>query len=122
MPPNGTFSADILTNTESSVLSLIGQGKTSKEIAAALKISVLTVGNHRRNICKKLNFHSTAELASFGSAYTGGQKTDIPLGTACRLKLCLKTGDGRITVVYNGALARHARVASVAIGAIIFNF
>ncbi len=56
-----------LSPREAEVLALIGLGKTSKEISAALFISVETVGNHRKRICQKLGLHSTAELASYGS-------------------------------------------------------
>jgi DNA-binding CsgD family transcriptional regulator len=53
-----------LTSREADVLNLIGQGKTTKEIAALLSISAQTVGNHRKQICRKLNLHSTAEIAA----------------------------------------------------------
>jgi DNA-binding CsgD family transcriptional regulator len=54
-----------LTPREKEVLRYIGQGKTSKQIAAVLHLSVLTVSNHRRHICKKLGIHSTAQLVAF---------------------------------------------------------
>ena len=53
----------MLTSREKDVLSLIGQTKTTKEIALLLNLSVHTVGNHRKGLCAKLNLHSTAELA-----------------------------------------------------------
>jgi DNA-binding CsgD family transcriptional regulator len=53
---------------ERQILSLIGMGKTSKEIAASLKISVTTIGSHRRNICRKLRLHSTAALIQYAVA------------------------------------------------------
>lgn len=53
-----------LTERQMRVFKLIGEGKTSKEIACALEISILTVGTHRKNILRKLDMHSTAELAS----------------------------------------------------------
>jgi len=56
-----------LTPREREVLALIGEGRTTKEIAAQLKVSPETVGNHRKNICRKLGAHSTAELASLGA-------------------------------------------------------
>lgn len=55
----------MLTNREKDVLSLIGQAKTTKEIAILLNLSVHTIGNHRKGLCAKLNLHSTAELAVF---------------------------------------------------------
>ena len=60
-------SAEPLTPREEEVLRLIGLGTTSKEIAQQLKISVFTVGNHRRSLCKKLDVHSTAALVAIAS-------------------------------------------------------
>lgn len=54
-----------LTRREREVLDLIGQGKTSKQIAAVLNLSVYTVNNHRKHICKKVGLHSTAQLVAF---------------------------------------------------------
>ena len=55
---------DSLTAREWQVMVLIGNGKTSKEIAVLLGISPETVGNYRKNLCRKLNAHSTAELVA----------------------------------------------------------
>lgn len=54
-----------LTKREQEVLELIGQGKTSKQIANLLGLSVYTVNNHRKHICKKADLHSTAQLVAF---------------------------------------------------------
>jgi len=54
-----------LTRREREVLDWIGQGKTSKQIAEMLNLSVYTVNNHRKHICKKANLHSTAQLVAF---------------------------------------------------------
>jgi len=54
-----------LTAREKEVLKYIGQGKTSKQIATLLNLSIYTVSNHRRHICKKLGLHSTAQLVAF---------------------------------------------------------
>jgi DNA-binding NarL/FixJ family response regulator len=62
-----SMNREALTSREVDVLTLIGQGKTTKEIATILSISVQTVGNHRKHICRKLNLHSTAEIASFAA-------------------------------------------------------
>ena len=53
-----------LTPRENEILALIGQGLTSKEIASDLRLSVETVRNHRKSICRKLSLHSTAELVA----------------------------------------------------------
>ena len=44
------------------VLQLIAEGRTTKEIAAALHLSVKTVGAHRQQIMNRLDVHSVAEL------------------------------------------------------------
>lgn len=54
-----------LSPRETQVLRLIATGKTTKEIAAALRLSVHTVSNHRKHICRKLGIHSTAELVAY---------------------------------------------------------
>ncbi len=54
-----------LTHREREVLKYISEGKTSKQIASALNLSVFTVSNHRKHICKKLGLHSTAQLVAF---------------------------------------------------------
>jgi DNA-binding CsgD family transcriptional regulator len=54
-----------LTRREKEVLELVGQGKTSKQIAQSLNLSVFTVNNHRKHICKKVGLHSTAQLVAF---------------------------------------------------------
>ena len=58
-------SDNTLTRREREVLGLIGQGKTSKQIAQNLNLSVYTVNNHRKHICKKMGLHSTAQLVAF---------------------------------------------------------
>ena len=56
---------DLLTSREREVLQLIAEGKTNKEIASSLKLSVYTVDAHRGRIMEKLNLHSTGELVRF---------------------------------------------------------
>jgi DNA-binding NarL/FixJ family response regulator len=60
-----SMNREALTSREVDVLTLIGQGKTSKEIATVLSISVQTIGNHRKQICRKLDLHCTAEIAAY---------------------------------------------------------
>ena len=55
----------ILTNREREVLSLIAGGKSNKEIAEMLYISVHTVERHRANLMEKLNFKKTADLVKY---------------------------------------------------------
>jgi DNA-binding NarL/FixJ family response regulator len=54
-----------LTNREREVLKLVAEGKTSKEIASLLSISVRTVETHRANIMEKLEFKKTADLIKY---------------------------------------------------------
>ncbi|MCL6506975.1 MAG: response regulator transcription factor [Bryobacteraceae bacterium] len=56
---------DLLSAREREVLQMIAEGKTNKEIAAALNLSVYTVDGHRSRIMDKLNLHSTGELVRF---------------------------------------------------------
>jgi RNA polymerase sigma factor (sigma-70 family) len=56
---------DLLTKREREVLQLIAEGKTNKEVAAKLNLSVYTVDSHRGKIMEKLNLHSTGELVRF---------------------------------------------------------
>ncbi|HEY1949177.1 MAG TPA: response regulator transcription factor [Bryobacteraceae bacterium] len=54
-----------LTAREKQVLQLIAQGKSNKEIATLLELSVNTVSVHRANLMEKMNIHRTAELVLF---------------------------------------------------------
>lgn len=54
-----------LSPTERQVLKFIGEYKTSKEIAAMLGISPLTVKTHRQNICLKLDVQGNHGLMKF---------------------------------------------------------
>jgi DNA-binding NarL/FixJ family response regulator len=56
---------DLLTSREREVLQLIAEGKTNKEIATSLNLSVYTVDAHRGRVMEKLNLHSTGELVRF---------------------------------------------------------
>jgi DNA-binding CsgD family transcriptional regulator len=67
-----------LTVREKEVLALIGQGQSTKEIAVELSISIETVGDHRKNICRKLDLHSTAQLAACGALLLSSGASTIP--------------------------------------------
>lgn len=56
---------DGLTTREIEVLTLIAEGRTSREIAEELVISVKTVERHRENIMNKLDIHSRVELVKY---------------------------------------------------------
>jgi two-component system response regulator NreC len=55
-------SYELLTSREREILQLIAEGKSNKEVAASLNLSLYTVETHRRNLQDKLNLHSFAEL------------------------------------------------------------
>lgn len=56
---------DLLSSREREVLQMIAEGKTNKEVASALNLSVYTIDAHRGKIMEKLNLHSTGELVRF---------------------------------------------------------
>ncbi len=53
---------DLLTSRERELLQLITEGKSAKEIASLLNLSIHTVDTHRGNLMQKLNVHSIPEL------------------------------------------------------------
>lgn len=58
-------SYELLTTREREILQLLAEGKTNKEIAALLDVSLYTVETHRTHILQKLNLHSIAELVLY---------------------------------------------------------
>lgn len=54
-----------LSAREREVLQLIAEGKTTKQIAAALKLSKKTVDNHRAHLMEKLHVSTLAELIKY---------------------------------------------------------
>ncbi|HEX6893678.1 MAG TPA: response regulator transcription factor [Bryobacteraceae bacterium] len=55
-------SYELLTPREREILQLLAEGKSNKDIAGVLNLSLYTVETHRRNLQDKLNLHSFAEL------------------------------------------------------------
>ena len=55
-------SYELLTTREREVLQLIAEGKSNKEIANMLNLSLYTVESHRGNLMEKLNLHTVPEL------------------------------------------------------------
>jgi len=55
-------SYDLLTEREKETLHLLAEGKSNKEVARILNLSVYTVETHRSNIMEKLDLHTTAEI------------------------------------------------------------
>ncbi|QIG90979.1 helix-turn-helix transcriptional regulator [Chryseobacterium sp. POL2] len=59
----------LLTKREKEILALLSAGKSSPEIADQLFISKETVATHRKNIIRKLDVKSFAELLRFALAF-----------------------------------------------------
>lgn len=62
---DGEVAPEILSPREREVLALICSGRTNREAAEGLGISVNTVETHRKHIIDKLDLHSTAELVRY---------------------------------------------------------
>ncbi|MGD2029407.1 MAG: response regulator transcription factor [Desulfobacterales bacterium] len=60
-------SYDTLTRREQEIMVLLSQGLSNKQVAEKLFISPKTVENHRSNILRKLNIHSTIELVRYAA-------------------------------------------------------
>lgn len=60
-----TPSPEPLSTRERQVLQLVAEGKTTKQIAAILSLSVKTADSHRTRIMKKLDIHETASLVRY---------------------------------------------------------
>ncbi len=56
---------DLLTDREKEVLQLLAQGKSNKEVATMLDLSLYTVETHRTHLMQKLNLHNTAEIVLY---------------------------------------------------------
>jgi DNA-binding CsgD family transcriptional regulator len=59
---HGTSSLDVLSDRELEVFHLIGQGRSTREIAEQLHLSVKTVESYRENIKEKLRLQNATEL------------------------------------------------------------
>ena len=56
---------DLLTDREREVLQLLAEGRSNKEVASILGVSVHTVDTHRTNFMQKLDLHNTAEIVIY---------------------------------------------------------
>jgi DNA-binding NarL/FixJ family response regulator len=56
---------ETLTDREKQVLKLVAEGKSNKEVAEILEISVKTAMSHREHLMEKLDLHSRTELIHF---------------------------------------------------------
>jgi len=58
-------STDRLTSRQREIVQLLAEGKTSKEVATLLTVSVKTVETHRANIMRRLGCHSISDLVVY---------------------------------------------------------
>ncbi len=58
-------SYSLLTDREREILQLLAEGRSNKDVANLLDLSVYTVETHRTRIMQKLNLHNTAELVLY---------------------------------------------------------
>ena len=55
----------VLSDREKEVLQLVAEGRTTRQIASTLHVSVKTVETHRRSIMRKLDLHNVAQLTKY---------------------------------------------------------
>ena len=60
-----TDSYHLLTDREKEVLHLLAEGRSNKDVATLLDLSLSTVETHRANLMQKLNLHNTAEIVLY---------------------------------------------------------
>ncbi len=56
---------NLLTKRETEIVSLLARGKSNKEVATELNISLRTAETHRANIMNKLQLHSVQDLVRY---------------------------------------------------------
>ncbi|HPT27099.1 MAG TPA: response regulator transcription factor [Bryobacteraceae bacterium] len=56
---------DLLTSREREILTMVADGKTNKDIANELNLSVYTVESHRGSVMEKLNLHNPGDMVRF---------------------------------------------------------
>ncbi len=62
---DGASAFVVLSAREREVLQLIAEGRSTREVAAELNVSIKTIETHRRQIMEKLDIHSIAELTKY---------------------------------------------------------
>lgn len=79
LAPDNTAPAEHLTNREQTILLQLAQGRSNREVAGNLAISVRTVETHRKNIKRKLGISSTAGLTRYALEHGVLQGTGVSL-------------------------------------------
>ncbi len=62
---NGESRRSVLTARQREIIQLLAEGKSNKEVASLLNISVKTAETHRANIMMRLDLHSFADLMHY---------------------------------------------------------
>jgi DNA-binding NarL/FixJ family response regulator len=63
--PSDQAARGVLTPREREVIQLLAEGKTTKEVATTLNLSVKTAETHRTNLMRKLDLHSVVDLTLY---------------------------------------------------------
>ena len=71
---------DVLTSREREVVQLLAEGKSTKEVAVALGLSVKTAETHRSNLMRKLAIHSVSQLVLYAVRNNIVQVVPAPSG------------------------------------------
>ncbi len=79
LAPDKRDGREALTGREQTILLQLAQGRSNKEVATALDISVRTVETHRKNIKRKLGISSTAGLTRYALEHGVLQGTGVSL-------------------------------------------
>lgn len=79
LAPDDSGAREPLTSREQTVLLQLAQGKSNKQVAGELNISVRTVETHRKNIKRKLGISSTAGLTRYAMEHGVLQGTGVGL-------------------------------------------
>jgi two-component system NarL family response regulator len=77
LKPKDEQAREALTGREQTILLQLAQGKSNKDVALALDISVRTVETHRKNIKRKLGISSTAGLTRYALEHGVLQGTGV---------------------------------------------
>tara|TARA_R110002049_G_scaffold10127_1_gene50136 strand:+ start:97199 stop:97885 length:687 start_codon:yes stop_codon:yes gene_type:complete len=77
--PERNAAREALTDREQTILLQLAQGKSNKDVAGSLDISVRTVETHRKNIKRKLGISSTAGLTRYAMEHGVLQGTGVKL-------------------------------------------
>ena len=78
-PEEALLIRETLTPREREIVQLLAEGKTTKEVATLLNVSVKTAETHRSNIMRKLKLHSISELVLYAVRNNIVQFVDTPL-------------------------------------------